>query len=126
MQAGAVIFAKDLKKISEFYKQVIGFEVSDVNEAFVKLQKGAFELVVLQIPKHVAARIEVGIPPLRRENTPIKLVFFVKSLGGMGEMVKELGGELNSRDKEWEFDNHIVCDGCDPEGNVFQLRAPHG
>ena len=34
-----------------------------------------------------------------------------------------LGGELNANEKEWEFDKHRVCDGYDPEGNIFQIRA---
>ncbi len=27
-------------------------------------------------------------------------------------------------EQEWSFNNHRVCDGVDPEGNVFQCREP--
>jgi hypothetical protein len=29
---------------------------------------------------------------------------------------------MNAADREWEFEGAKVCDGHDPEGNVFQLR----
>ena len=30
---------------------------------------------------------------------------------------------MNAVEREWEFEGAKVCDGCDPEGNVFQIRA---
>ena len=40
--------------------------------------------------------------------------------------VAALGGHPVDRDEEqeWSFNNHRVCDGVDPEGNVFQCREP--
>jgi len=29
---------------------------------------------------------------------------------------------MNAIAREWEFEGARVCDGCDPEGNVFQIR----
>jgi hypothetical protein len=29
---------------------------------------------------------------------------------------------MNAVDREWELEGAKVCDGCDPEGNVFQIR----
>jgi hypothetical protein len=29
---------------------------------------------------------------------------------------------MNAVEREWEFEGAKVCDGHDPEGNVFQLR----
>lgn len=34
-----------------------------------------------------------------------------------------LGGELNPPDQEWQLGTTRICDGHDPEGNVFQVRA---
>jgi len=36
--------------------------------------------------------------------------------------VAMLGGQLNSTAREWKFRDTRVCDGHDPEGNMFQLR----
>jgi len=46
----------------------------------------------------------------------------VPSIAASRETAAKLGGELNPPEREWEFDQAKVCDGHDPEGNVFQLR----
>jgi hypothetical protein len=33
-----------------------------------------------------------------------------------------MGGALNEAEKEWRFHGWRVCDGLDPEANVFQVR----
>jgi len=33
-----------------------------------------------------------------------------------------MGGVFNEAEKEWLFHGWRVCDGLDPEGNVFQVR----
>jgi predicted enzyme related to lactoylglutathione lyase len=124
IQAGAVIYAKDYLRLADFYKNVANLKACDNDNTFVRLESGAFQLVILQTPKRIAEAIEISVPPVRREDTPIKLVFFVDSLDKARELATKFGGELNSSEKEWEFGTYTVCDGHDPEGNVFQLRAP--
>jgi predicted enzyme related to lactoylglutathione lyase len=124
IQTGAVIYAKNMARLAKFYESVAGLEVRETNKNYVRLESGSFQLVVLQAPKHIAEAIIISEPPLRRENTPIKLVFFVERIGDARERAVTLGGQLNTNEKEWMFDGHVVCDGHDPEGNVFQLRAP--
>ena len=63
-------------------------------------------------------------PPVRREETPIKLVLPVRDLGGARTAAAALGGVVDGPEREWEFQGHRVVDGHDPEGNVFQVRAP--
>ena len=48
-----------------------------------------------------------------------------RGLGLGGEHLDEarLGGELNPPDREWQLGSERICDGVDPEGNVFQVRA---
>ena len=60
-----------------------------------------------------AAAIQVAAPPERREDTPI---------ASARSRAAELGGTMNAVDREWELEGAKVCDGCDPEGNVFQIR----
>jgi|SRR5580658_5996932 hypothetical protein len=81
-----------------------------------------FQLVVVQIPKEIAERIEIEEPPARRSTTPIKLVFFIENLEAARTAARSLGGALNPSGGEWLFEGDRVCDGSDPEGNVFQLR----
>lgn len=76
----------------------------------------------LAIPPHRAADVVVAEPPLRREDTAIKLVFFVPSIAEARATAAMNGGALNPPEREWRFQHHLVCDGIDPEGNVIQLR----
>jgi hypothetical protein len=80
------------------------------------------QLVVHRIPKHIAEAIAIESPPVRRESTPIKLVFWVTSLADARIASGRLGGVLDSTEREWQFEGVKVSDGHDPEGNVFQLR----
>ena len=123
IQAGAVLYAKQFKKIAQFYERIADLQIQESDDSHVRLESGCFQLVVLQVPDRIAQTIDISNPPLPREGTPIKLVLFVASISDVRSMIAELGGSLNSVEKEWEFLGYTVCDGYDPEGNVFQLRA---
>jgi predicted enzyme related to lactoylglutathione lyase len=53
---------------------------------------------------------------------PIKLVIDVASLATTRELAPQFGGALNAAQREWTYRGARVCDGQDPEGNVFQCR----
>jgi predicted enzyme related to lactoylglutathione lyase len=125
-KAGAVIYAKDFSRVSDFYAGVVGFEVAHSEADHVVLESRAFQLVVLSIPPAITSSIEITRPPLVRTETPIKLVFFVISISASREAAVRLGGQLNPAEREWRFQQATVCDGHDPEGNVFQLREMAG
>ncbi len=95
---------------------------------YIMLESWPFQLVVLQIPERIAKTITIQSPPVRRENGAIKLVFLVERLAQAREVAVQCGGALNGAGPEWSFDGATVCDGYDPEGNVYQLRqaAPNG
>jgi hypothetical protein len=80
------------------------------------------QLVIVAIPEHIAASIELADPPLRRTETPIKLVFTVASIHAARTAARPLGGELNPPEREWQFQEFRICDGHDPEGNIVQFR----
>ncbi len=120
---GAVLFVKDVARLSAFYAAVAGLAVTESGETWARLGAGAFELVVHGIPPHIAATFEISIPPARREDAAIKLVFPVASIADARAIAAQLGGELNPPDREWQLGTFRVCDGHDPEGNVFQVRA---
>jgi predicted enzyme related to lactoylglutathione lyase len=125
-KAGAVIYAKNISRVSEFYAGVVGLAVSQSETDHVVLESPAFQLVVHSIPQEIAASIEISNPPVRRTGTPIKLVFFVPSILASRAIAAKLGGELNPPEREWRFRQSRVCDGHDPEGNVLQLREIAG
>ncbi|MGZ4614839.1 MAG: VOC family protein [Actinomycetes bacterium] len=120
--AGTVVYAKDLARLSAFYAAVTGLPVTESEQDSVVLESAAFQLVVVQIPAHLAASIEVAVPPDRREDTALKPVFFVPSITAVRAAVADLGGELDPPACEWRFQRWLVCDGHDPEGSVIQVR----
>jgi len=121
--AGAVVYAKDLKRVSHFYAELAAWPVAEDEPGHVVLQSPAFQLVVVAVPPAIAARIAIASPPARREDTAIKLCFPVASLAAARSAAARLGGGLLGPEREWEFRGSFVCDGHDPEGNVIQVRA---
>lgn len=119
---GAVIFAKDLKRLARFYEQVMGLNRQQEAVDHVLLAGSGFELVIHAIPARIAAGIVISAPPERRSETPIKLFFNVASLQAARETAQRLGGEIVADEQGWLIRGARVCDGLDPEGNVLQLR----
>jgi predicted enzyme related to lactoylglutathione lyase len=120
--SGAVVYAKDLGRVSAFYAGVLGFRVAHSEGGYVVLESPAFQLVIVAIPEHIAETIDLAEPPVPRTDTPIKLVFPVASIEAARAAAASRGGELNPPEREWQFHGFRVCDGRDPEGNVVQFR----
>jgi predicted enzyme related to lactoylglutathione lyase len=119
---GAVLFAKDLPGMAQFYAGVVGLSTVHSDADVIVLESANQQLVLHGIPKHIARSIVIASPPKRREDTAVKLVFPVASLVEARERAAALGGELNSKKKEFEARGFRACDGHDPEGNVVQFR----
>jgi catechol 2,3-dioxygenase-like lactoylglutathione lyase family enzyme len=125
-RSAAVLYAKDVARVVAFYSTVLGLEVETRHEDHVVLESPMFQLVVLQIPAHIASGIEISVPPTRRAMGAVKLVFFIASIANIRATVEAFGGVMNPTDKEWSFQGFKVCDGLDPEGNVIQFREHAG
>ena len=121
--AGAVIYAKDIDRMSRFYEGLLGLPIVQREPGYVVLESESFQISVVAMAPAIAAQVTISAPPQRREGTAIKLCFAVPSLVAARENAALLGGELNGPEREWEFQGHRVCDGHDPEGNVVQVRA---
>jgi hypothetical protein len=127
-RAAAVVYAADLDRMAGFYGALVGSDWECVaGDGHVSLGTAAFELVVVRVPPHVAATIALTDPPERREETPVKVCLPVDDLALARRTAAELGGVLDPDDRTWVYEDPLtgpvrVCDGHDPEGNVFQLR----
>ena len=120
--AGAIVYAKDIQRLARFYAAVADLEIVHEVDDHVVLESETHELVIVAIPAATAARIVIATPPARRENTAFKLTFLVGRLAEARIVARDTGGELDPIAKEWDFQGLRVCDGCDPEGNMIQLR----
>lgn len=121
---GAVVFTKDVRRMATFYASVAGLRTVAQEADHARLEVGGAELVLHAIPAPIAASIHIAEPPERREETPIKLSFTVADLAEARRRAAAAGGVLDPPDREWEHREHRICDGHDPEGNVYQLRMP--
>jgi predicted enzyme related to lactoylglutathione lyase len=121
---GAVLYAKDLQRLTEFYSAVAGLQVQIIREGFAVLGQRPSQLVIVRIPRRISESISIETPPILREDTPIKLVFIVANITAARKSAAERGGNVRPGASEWQFEGAKVCDGHDPEGNVFQLRYP--
>ena len=122
VNAGAVLYARDMQRLAAFYSAVAGLSEVQREREFTVLENGASQLTIVAVPERIAAKMEITAPPRRREETPIKLFFAVPRIDALRKMAAQLEGALDPREREWQFGRWRVCDGHDPEGNVFQLR----
>ncbi|MBR0775160.1 hypothetical protein JQ625_09980 [Bradyrhizobium diazoefficiens] len=120
---GAVLYAKDLGRLAQFYAEVAGIELQVIEKGFAVLGTKPSQFVIVRIPKRIADQISIEAPPEVREETPIKPVFAVEDIARARARAAALGGAVDAASREWEFEGEAVCDGHDPEGNVFQLRT---
>ena len=124
-RARMVLYAKDLAILQAFYQGVFQLEVEQSELDHVVLRSSTLQLVIVQVPASIASMIHLADPPVRRTQTPVKLVFDVESTPAARGEVLNLGGGIDPTESEWIFKGHRVCDGCDPEGNVVQFQQRH-
>ncbi|GAB3254887.1 VOC family protein [Chitinimonas naiadis] len=120
--AGAVIYAKDLASVRDFYVAVTDLKLVRLEPDYALLENATYQLVIHAIPPVYAADITIDNPPKRREDTAIKLIFLVNSIAAARRLALQHGGIVDPKQQEWQFQRYLVCDGHDPEGNVIQLR----
>jgi predicted enzyme related to lactoylglutathione lyase len=117
-----VIFAKNKKRVSAFYRRTLGLEAAEEESSHDLLLGHGVELVIHAIPRKHAAGIVITRPPKVREGTPLKPVFVVPDLDAVRAAAKATGGFLKPAEAAWDIRGHSVLDGWDPEGNVVQFR----
>jgi predicted enzyme related to lactoylglutathione lyase len=122
-RAGAVLYVKHVQELAMFYSEVCALQVRPADERSLILESSRFQLVLIRVPDDAAQRIVIEDPPIAREWTQIKLVFFVANIAQARARAVGLRGTVYPPEHEWQFEGCTVCDGVDPEGNIFQLRT---
>jgi catechol 2,3-dioxygenase-like lactoylglutathione lyase family enzyme len=114
--ARAVLFVKDLRRMTAFYRDTLGLKVTSGSAGWIELDAGPVALALHAIPAAVAAGIVIETPPRVREGSPVKLSFAVADVAA--ERTRLVAEGVVMREVR-----PGSCDGVDPEGNVFQLVA---
>jgi predicted enzyme related to lactoylglutathione lyase len=117
----ATLFAKDLEKVAAFYAGALNLERTFSDAHHWVLSCRGFELVVHQIPKHVADGIIIRQPPERRASGSVRLNFPVHSIADSRRIAQSLGGQIDDTPPQSAGPNADFFLGYDPEGNVFKV-----
>jgi predicted enzyme related to lactoylglutathione lyase len=117
-----ILFTVDISRMATFYGQELGLKLIEGTpvDGRIRLDAGGCVLALHAIPEPIAAGIQIESPPRPRSDTPLKLTFHVddidaakRALAGAGAIMYDV---LRS-------DGVAMCDGLDPEGNVFQITT---
>ena len=120
--ARAILFVKHVQPMVDFYCGMLGLEevvTGESGDSWRVLGAGGMELALHAIPAQYAAGIEIGDPPVAREEGITKLVFQVDDVAAARQSLLEKGAiEVNGQFLQEPL---VYCHFIDPEGNVFQL-----
>jgi len=119
----ALLFAKRLGVVAEFYQIVFGARIShgDANHAVLDFE--GFNLMIHQLPAHLAVAVAVKSPPERREQSAIRLDYPVADLERSRGDARRLGGTIDETPPPWAANETMFFLGHDPEGNVFGVKV---
>jgi predicted enzyme related to lactoylglutathione lyase len=103
-----VLFCRNVQTLAKFYRDIFALDVKgDPNDkAWVELAAGECSLA-----------LHKGTPPPASRGLP-KVVFWTADVAKTRETLAKKGAQLG---KVKLFGDLHLCDGTDPEGNVFQL-----
>jgi predicted enzyme related to lactoylglutathione lyase len=119
----AVLFTKDRATVATFYSDALGMRVVVSDEYHTRLDCCGFELVVHQIPPHIAAGIVIERPPKRRTAGAIRLDYPVEDIAASRRRARSLGGDIDDAPPSWAGPDADFFFGYDPEGNQFGVTA---
>lgn len=118
----AVLFAKDLQRVAAFYAGALGMQCSFSDADHWVLSCAGFQLIVHQIPAHIAADIVIEQPPLRRCSAAIRLDYPVQSIDASRRLARSSGGDIDAAPPPWAGPSAGFFLGHDPEGNQFGVK----
>jgi catechol 2,3-dioxygenase-like lactoylglutathione lyase family enzyme len=119
--ARVILFVKDMDRLVAFYRDVIGLDPvarDEDDENFVSLGAGRAQVSLHRIPAAIAESITITDPPDPRGSTPIKVSFLADDVEAARAELVAQGVAMRAIVR---FGELALCDGLDPEGNVFQL-----
>jgi len=115
--ARIIVYVQDVERLSDFYRQAFGFPLAQhIAGEWAVLKAGACELALHRVGP--AYRDGVG---RTGDGSNAKLVFEID--GPLAETREKLLalGVVMEEIKQYPGLTGLLCDGRDPEGNVFQL-----
>jgi predicted enzyme related to lactoylglutathione lyase len=112
-----ILYVYDVTALTSFYRTHFGLELcEEIEGEWAVMKAGAMELALHRVGEPYRER-----QPQRRSMTNAKMVFSIES--GLVELREKLSvAGVSMRElKRYQGFPQLMCDGEDPEGNVFQL-----
>ncbi|WP_333663787.1 hypothetical protein [Chishuiella changwenlii] len=114
-----IFYVKDVKKLQNFYVKNFNLKTIEEDEIWVLLNAGSINIGLHKIGDQYLEKVNL----YQEFDNNTKIVFEIDL------DIETARDELISRNvemreiKTFENYNYWLCDGIDPEGNVFQLKA---
>lgn len=118
-RAGLSIYAKDKQRLADFYEAILGMGRIHESTEVTVLQSPDIQFIVHRIPQNRSEGVVISVPPQLRESA-LKFFFTVESIAAARSRARELGGDIDF--EQWQGPGFLVCNGHDPEGNIFHVR----
>lgn len=123
LSVAAVIFVSNVQRVRDFYRAVVTMNLAEDQPNYAILTIPGFELVIHGIPGELDSSLTSNEVPEVREECNLKLCLPVECIQEARARAVGLGGFIKAEEYEWSARGVKACDGYDPEGNVFQVRA---
>ena len=119
-----ILYVQDVKRLREFYQEILGLTlIEEIPSEWAVLQGGVGELALHRVGKPYRVKETKSW----RVQSNGKLVFEVdRDIEEFRQELVEKGVPMK-KIKSYPGFPYLLCDGEDPEGNVFQLskNVPH-
>jgi catechol 2,3-dioxygenase-like lactoylglutathione lyase family enzyme len=113
--AQAVLFVHDVERMAAFYRDALGLEPLAAEPGFVRLSCGDAALAL-----HALRGPAPADPPDERQDSHLKLCFHADDVPAARAALQARGVKMRDLVR---FGDVTLCDGIDPEGNVFQITS---
>ena len=116
-----IVFAAEMAPMMSFYENVLGLsriETPSSSQDFVTLDAGACQLCLHAVPRRWREGVEIADPREPRVSAAAKPAFYSKDVSSLREELIERGARMGEVHSANGLD---LCDGTDPEGNIFQI-----
>jgi hypothetical protein len=89
----AIIYASNVIRVAKFYCEILGFEERFNGLDHILLEIPGFQLVIHSIPPLIAEMFEITDPPLSRDDSTVRLVFYIPSIHAIRQASMNLEGD---------------------------------
>jgi catechol-2,3-dioxygenase len=110
--AQAIVFVNDVARMKTFYTGQLGLSVIEEDPDYVRLDAGGCVLMLHAIREPPSAT--------PRRDTFLKLAFHSEDVAATRQELLRSGVQM---DELCRFGALSLCNGVDPEGNVFQITS---